>query len=400
MTRKEVKNSDETVYQDILFRTPKIEPYYSEVNMAITHLRNGDQTSNPIWKILHGFISARYFEGSLSKDIWVTKKVGGGAIIAHKQFLQIQDDFQELEGTDSVIEWNASASLQSLEKYIEITNRYQLRHRRIYNLALELLSEADQKYLVDIATNDFHFSDEEHSERVIIAIPSHLDDTNLWLSCFGNDFYSSRIPDYAKIHECGVVLASAEHRNDEPKGYDYFSYAARSVKSGQTSNLSEKLWLTAQHEGSHGIIDLLLVTLLRVSDRNPVQEGIIGALGNDGRDQVVTSLTINQLLGVEGVSFDDKRNMEWSYIAGPKFFRALYKIIAVNDQDEEAVWSKIVAAELSVALEMSKDSVMFTHEETEKVAIFLQKVINKLEITSEEIHSVYNSLNIPNGKVL
>lgn len=375
--------------------TPMVEPYYSEVGRAINHLEHGDLTDNPLYEIIHGHLSARAMRGDLPTQDWIVTTLPGGRIVAHRQFLEIQNRFSELEmGQAKEIKWNADETMESFKDYIGILKKYRGRHSLLFDKVTSMFDVNERETILKIASQVFpHMISSMPSEIVLIAIPSHLDNPELWSGLGISTPILDRIPTYVKINEAGVILASANYRDDKlhGRGHDYFSYAARSVVDRQVKTMTQRLSLTAQHEGSHWISDALLSHLLAIGAQNPIYEGLPGALGEDGREFMHTNITLNQLLenGVEDINGHDS-----CYIAGPKIFKSIHKIISERySTDANDSWSRIISESLRVGLQIKTELQSQQLTEAEKVSTFFRGLIRNLKIPAEEVEKVYESLN-------
>ena len=248
-----INNFEAESVSGILDRTPKREPFYSEVGNSLNRLRQGDVSHNPLYGIIHGHIGALFEAGKLNHD-WISQRVPGGAIIPHRDFLSIQDDFTSIEGeNENSSKWNAEMSIESLGKYIGTMRNYRNRHNVFFSEALQQLPTPRLQVVQPLIDKHRNLLTDPDN-FVMVAIPSHFDNPKLWEQFGLRGKLLDRIGRWSKINEQGVILASRLHRNDDPRGHDYFAYAAKSVKNGETKTMTDKLLLTAQHEGSHGAI--------------------------------------------------------------------------------------------------------------------------------------------------
>lgn len=376
----------------ILERTPQVQPFYSEVRDAIMHLNDGDGSDFPVFELLHGHISALASAGKLSGD-WEIIQVNGGRVIAHRDFLKIQDEFIDLEkGEASKLRWDSAQCKDAFRVYIEKMKEYRQRHISLFQQCLNQLDEETRSAVLSIANDRFTQLASVPEDISIVALPSWLDNPKLWTSMGITSSLTDRIPPWAKIHGLGVVFASRKHRDDKPYGYDYFSYAARCVVNGEVDKIGKKLSLTAQHEGSHGIVDAILIYLLGIDAYNPIGEGIPGSLGDDGRGLKHTDITFKQLL--ENPCPEDNRSRsESAYIAGPKFWDSVVLLLQNRGLTKDQAWVEIFSSSLKSAIEMTAEKNFKSQNKGKKVARLIEKIIGKLEITFEELESVYESLN-------
>lgn len=376
-----------------LEKTPAIAPFYDEVKRSLQHIKEGDISDNPLFEIIHGNISAQAKADKLT-DGWKVIPVSGGLIVAHRDFLDIQNQFFELEkSNDNNPLWNESLCLAAFEKYIGAVVNFRQRHIGYFNQALATLDKNKRKKVSDITQNKFpHMLQIATDDMVIVAIPSQFDNPQLWSNFGFTNGLLGRIPSWAKIHESGVILGSRLHRDDKPRGHDYFSYAARSVRTGETPQMDEKLVLTGQHEGSHSITDALLIHLLKIASDNPIYEGIPGALGKDERETKYTKVPYRKLL--DDPCPETTERSETVYVAGAKYWASLVKIMQSRRFSEEESWAKIIGNSLAIAVDLSEDPGINDLSQSGRVSNFLKQLPATLNIELSEMETVYNSLNV------
>lgn len=378
-----------------LERTPNIAPFYDEVKRSFQHIKEGDISDNPLFEIIHGYVAAQAKADKLT-EVWKVVSVNGGLIVAHQDFLDIQNQFYELEksnGNNS--QWNETLCLEAFEKYIGTVVNFRQRHISYFNQALTSLDENTRKKVLDIAQKQFpHLLQSATEDMVIVAIPSQFDNPQLWSDFGFSNGLLKRIPSWAKIHESGVVLGSRLHRDDKLRGHDYFSYAARAVRTGEIPLMDDKLVLTGQHEGSHSITDALLIHLLKIGSDNPIYEGIPGALGKDERESKHTKISFEQLL-IDPCPETSARS-ETVYVAGAKYWASLVKIMQSRGVNEEEIWARVLGNSLRTAIDLSEGKNFDNLRQGEKVSKFLSQLPTTLEIELSEMEKMYNSLNVQN----
>lgn len=212
----------------VLERTPQIQPYYNEVKNAVTHLQDGDGSDYPIFELVHGYISALASANQLPIQDWEVRQVKGGRVIAHKDFVNIQNEFSNLEKDGaSKLPWDSAKCMEAFQNYIETKTRYRQRHISFFQQSLEKLDEKTRETVLSVSRERFPQLMSASEGMTIIALPSWLDNRELWISMGITSNLTTRIPAWVKIYEIGVVLASREHRNDRPQGHDYFSYCGK-----------------------------------------------------------------------------------------------------------------------------------------------------------------------------
>ncbi|MEK7504226.1 MAG: hypothetical protein AAB550_01875 [Patescibacteria group bacterium] len=381
---------------------PTGNQFYSEYTKSLDALQNGDKTAIPVYRMIHGLVGGFGFADRLS-NVWETHNLVGGKVIMHKDFLAIQDDFAKLEGVEDKTIWDSKKSIAAFEKYIGVHNQYRQRHERIFARSLQLLPPDEAAIMKDMVKDEAN----DEPKVLLVAIPFHTDNIVLWTHFFGisNDLLA-RIPKYSKITESGLIFASKKHRKDDQdennRGHDYFSYAYRAVKSGEVSTIADKFLLTAQHEGSHRFIDLLIIKLLNTAHTNPVYEGFIGALSEDNREYKTSKIKLSQLLDnpspqsiLDTDTELDSYRIDANYAAGPKFFKSVYEIMKkkLNTDKLEEVWANISASMLHVALNLHKSDGFVHLDENTKLSRFMKKLIQEMQINNDELDSIYESLN-------
>lgn len=381
-------NYETSFVSSILERTPKAEPYYSEVRHSIDQLRQGDPSHNPLYGIIHGHIGALAEKGGLGSD-WITRRVSGGVVVPHKDFLRIQDEFTTLENeSENSIPWNANLSLEALGSYIGRMQKYRSRHRSFFQDGLRQLTEKQSAVIQQRLQNHKNLiSDTDNF--IMVALPSHLDNPKLWETFNLRGSILDRIGPLSKINEQGVILASRAHRNDNPRGHDYFSYAAKAVRNGEAKTMSDKLMLTAQHEGSHGITDALLIDLLKLDAYNPVYEGLAGALGEDGRE-TKPSIAFAQFLKTPYPA-DSKQRMDNAYYSGSRYWESLRRVLQKRDQTDQ-VWSTIFGIALGAAVDINNKPKLMSADAGSRISKFLLEVPNRLGVNMGDLETEYNAI--------
>lgn len=369
----------------ILDRTPKREPFYGEVGSSLNKLRQGDASHNPLYGIIHGHVGALLEAGKLSPD-WAPHRVLGGVVVPHRDFLNIQDEFASIEGSGGdTSKWNAEMSIDSLGKYIGTMRSYRNRHSTFFRAALLQLPPAQEEIIQPFVDKHKNLL-ADPNDFVMVAIPSHFDNPKLWEQFGLHGKLLDRIGMWSKINEQGVILASRLHRNDDPRGHDYFSYAARAVRNGETKTMTDKLLLTAQHEGSHGIADALLMDILKLDAYNPIYEGLVGALGEDERYSR-SKTPFNQFLETP-YPVDTNTRMDRAYYDGTRFWEATRRIL--QKRGIEKVWPTIISTSLSTALDMNRDEALMNGDTNSRISSFLKKIPGKLGISMRDLEAQYD----------
>lgn len=379
-----MEDSDINSLKKVLDRTPKVEPFYSEVQNAIENLKYGDLSDNPLFSIIHGHIGALAKSNRLTED-WEILKVNEGLVISHIDFLMIQDNFNKIEGKK--IKWNSEYYKIAMKNYIGKMIEFRQFHTNYFYNSRQHIDNGNLKVIDDLVKQSKHFI--KNDDFLIVAMPSHLDNPQLWRQFNLSDSLLSRIPPWAKINEKGVILGSQLYRDDNPIGHDYFSYAARFVKSGEIKSIDQKLLFTAQHEGSHGIVDSLLIRLLNLSSDNPIYEGITGALGHDGRE-LTQSPSLDEMIS-NPYPHDTKLRSDTIYYSGAKYWTSIYRVLTKGDNI--AAWPLIFAKSLEVAVDMNKDPDIMLKDDNSKISEFLKNVIVKLNIRAIDLEREYNLLH-------
>lgn len=371
----------------ILDRTPKREPFYGEVRSSLNKLRQGDPSHNPLYGIIHGHVGALLEAGKLSTD-WAPHRVLGGVVVPHRDFLNIQDDFASIEGSgEDTSMWNAEMSIDSLGKYIGTMRNYRNRHSAFFREALLQLPSAQEQIIQPLVEKRKNLL-ADPNDFVMVAIPSHFDNPKLWEQFGLRGKLLDRIGLWSKINEQGVILASRLHRNDDPRGHDYFSYAARAVRNSETKTMTDKLLLTAQHEGSHGITDALLMDILKLDAYNPIYEGLVGALGEDERYS--RSKTPFSQFVETPYPADTNTRMDHAYYDGTKFWEAMRRIL--QKRGIKKVWPTIISTSLDSALDISRNQTLVDGDINTRISLFLKRVPEGLGIDLRDLETEYDSV--------
>ncbi len=382
-----------------LTKIPPTCPFYQEVKQAVNVLQSEVSGSTPIFQIVHGLVGGLEENGMLSPNEWVVRPLNSGKIIVHNDFLETQNLFSELEtGEAHNLTWNADLTLQTFQDFMSITLDYRKRHKAIYDEALGLMSTQDRVTVRLFYQGNLANSHDEG--LLLVAVPSPFDNPILWKNVFGfSEQQIEKLNTYSKIHECGVILSSKKYRDDKPRGHDYFSYAARAVIKHEVATIQDKFLLTAKHEGSHGIIDETVLSLISVSNSNPIDEGFVNAISGEVKADAYTYLSLQNLLENPKPSLTEMEpdkladyKREANYIAGTKFFHSLFQLVKTKEGGaDETIWSKITAKMFKLALQLKKDNL--TGTENQKISIFMKRLIEELGIPFQELQSIYDSLN-------
>lgn len=369
----------------ILERTPHVTPFYEEVSSAIHKLRNGDASSNPLAEIIHGHVGALERKQQLGNE-WLRYRVPGGLIVAHVDFLTIQDEFTHLEqGKGEQIPWNATMSLEILGKAIGAGKQYRQRHNQYFGNALKLLSSNKVSRLNELIEHHKHMMD--NGDELLVALPSHLDSPKLWESFNLKGKILDRIPAWAKVYEHGLILASRQYRDDNPRGHDYFSYDARAVRLGEEPDMTTKPVKTWQHERSHGISDALLIDLLKLDTQNPIYEGLPGALGEDGRERK-KSPSFSELL-TNPYPNDVAVRRDTAYYSGARYWEALRRVVSKSQQQP---WPVIISEALGLAVDMNGKPEIMSIDSNSKIARFLTELPSRLQIDIADVEKEYKEI--------
>lgn len=378
---------------------PKSSTQYEDLNKLALVLKSNELTgSTPMFQVVHNLIEGLEEQGLLSDD-WIVNRYEQGKVIIHKDFLAIQDEFAQLEGaTANNMVWNAELATQSFRAYLETETVFQERHNRVYAKGLDRLN-AETRTGIETPRET---GKDTNQIRVLVAIPSPFDNPNLWQQTLGlPQNYQDKLNPWSKIHECGVILASRLYRDDNPRGHDYFSYAARIVNRGEAPSIADKFIITAKHEGSHGKIDRTVLSLLSISNSNPIDEGFVNAFSGEADPQTPTPITIEELIENPKPASQDMEpdrlaeyKREANYNAGAKFFYSIFEIIKTREnKPEEDTWATITAGMIESAFKLGQISL----EETEntKISMFMKRLLTQLDISVDEVKAVYNRLNQP-----
>lgn len=388
--------SDPSIYP-ILSMLPDNAFSRQAVREARSLLISGDDISSyPVFSWIHAVISECARQESLDPKDWGVYQTGGGYIIAHQGFLRIQDDYPDLEkrreGGNPILDWNAEEAVKALAEYQERKAQFRLRHQALYATALDALDEQSRRIIAKTAELFPYLLKAPTEDTIIVCIPWYTDNKLLWNEIGIGEEYLERVPSWAKIHEIGVILASRIFREVGHRGHDYFAYAGNYAK-GDVDGMVERLLLTAQHEGSHGITDKVITYLLGIDIYNPIGEGIAGALGEDGRGYEYTEFTLRNLLHYLDPA-DAASRKEISYIAGSKFWCAILEVLQNRGRTKIQIWADIFRSSLKTAVQINQDTNLDCMDGNEKIAFLLNKVIEDLHISIEELERAYESINL------
>lgn len=371
----------------ILDRTPRNEPFYSEVRGAIEHIKAGDASESPLFSIIHGHIGALSRAGRLSQT-WKNFPTSGGTVVAHEDFLNIQNEFPKLEmNQGDAINWNAESSVDALGNYLGRMKQYRQRHTNLYRNSLQYLTPSQAEKVSIVANNHTDLMSDDN-DLVFVAAPSHLDNPKLWEEFNLRGKLLDHIPPWVKINSRGVILGSRNFRDDKPKGHDYFSYAARAVRLGEAKSMEDKLLLTAQHEGSHGLADAVLIDLLRLGADNPICEGLAGALGEDGREKRPSPSFAELMTNPHSEDMTARRDT--AYYSGTKFWEALRRRVSKQGMDKMSAWSRVFGVSMAVATDLSNQPEFMNRNSAERISRFLTEVPMKLDIKVDDLEKEYN----------
>lgn len=371
----------------LLERTPQIEPFYGEVKSAIHQLHNGDVSSGPVWKIVHGLVGANEKKGILGSE-WHRYPVTGGVIIPHRDFLSIQDEFSVLErDKDYNIPWNAKQSIEAMGAYIRAGKQYRARHVNFFQQSLNFLNSHQRSKVQKFLHSHDNLTDAAE-DITLVALPSHLDNPHLWESLNLNGELLKRIPLWAKISEHGVILASRLHRNDNPRGHDLFSHNAKAVRTGEEHDMLAVMTHKAQHEYSHGPSDAILIDLLNLNTQTPVYEGLAGALGEDGREKKPSPSFSDLLTTPYPRDVEIRKNT--AYYAGTKYWEALRRLLLSKGNANP--WPALIGAALSSASDINDNQEIIVGDENARMSHFLRDVPRRLGIDMTEVERAFASL--------
>lgn len=362
-----------------------------ETSQAFSKLKKGDYTSNPVNERLVEYVMEQYRRQTLDSATWIIINRKDYNIFIHKQFLDIQDKFEQLS-PNLRLEWNATKAVAAIKKYLPVKQRARRTHLKLYKQAYANLTVAEKKIvehiLVEIPLQRLNLP------RTLVCIPYYFDNKLLWEKSGLTDQLIQRIPAYAKIHESGLVFASTKYRNKAHRRHDYFSYAGEEVEKGTTTSIAIKLLATAKHEGSHGPLDELLLYLLHLTDVSTIAEGLAGSLGNDGRDEKHTDIKLKDFLTSPCIFANTKQQHTLNYICAPKFFTCMVKALIIQRSvTKKESWAILFTQCLKTAIHISNSNSFYKLDENKKVALFYKTLIKDLKVSLSVIDTLYKQLN-------
>lgn len=281
-------------------------------------------------------------------------------------------------------------SLNALGNYIGTMRRYRNRHSDLFRAALTQIPNPQLQVIQqrldkhkDLLTDPNNF--------VMVAIPSHLDNPKLWETFGLKGKLLDRIGPWSKINEQGVILASRKYRDDNPRGHDFFAYAAKEEREGRGTSMSDVLAnRTGKHEGSHGITDALFMDLLNIDAYNPIYEGFVGALGEDDREKR-QSVSFGQLLR-DPYPTDTKQRMDNAYYAGAKYWTALKQILQKKGNPNP--WQTLISQGLSLATNINGNQELMTEPPAVRITKYLNDLPNKMNFDLKDVETQYDSLGV------
>jgi hypothetical protein len=366
--------------------------YKTPASRAFYKINNGDLSSNPIQERMVEYANQLYETKKLPLNDWIVVEDKSSRILIHKQFNSIQDRMAKLS-PDIKLPWNSKKALCALKKYIPYKQKARKKHLRLFKKAYNTLSETEKNKL-GVLIGDIPLN-RNTIPTSLICIPYYADNKSLWQKSGLKHNHINRIPPYAKIHESGVIFASQACRNKQIRRHDYFSYAAEEVQNGKADNIENKLIQTAKHEGSHGPLDEIIPIALRISDTCTIPEGIAGSLGNDGRDQKHTAISIYELINNPCNSNNGRTSYELNYICAPKLFSSIVKelIRSKKAKNVQQAWQMIFTQSLRTVTNITDNKKFKRLNENSKTSVFYKEFINKLDIEIDNLEKQYEKLN-------
>lgn len=369
-----------------------VDLYKTLISSGVTKLNQHIEDTNAVFELVHAHYSYLAYTNQLSNSTWNIIDFKDKRLILHKEFLTTQDNFANYE--NSQLDWSAKDAKKILKQYLMVKEKFRIRHLKIFNAAVKH-TEVKTKRLVRKHLSTKHVNRMYKKIHTLVGIPSHLDAPELYTILGISKSLIVKIAPYAKIHECGIIMSSRLHRNDTPRGHDYFSYAART--SSTKNEISRKLKLTAAHEGSHGALDEILIYMLAIPHNSMIYEGIPGSLGNDGRDRQRTEIKFLDLINKPHNQSNNNLRKELFYNAGPKFFSTLVLDLQKRLKlSKHNAWVTIFATSLETAMDLRQLKGFTQMRTNKKISLFLKGLISNMGCEINDLTKLYDSLNASN----
>jgi hypothetical protein len=364
------------------------------------------------WIVRFGEILAE--KNMLLPEEWSIESSDNGSLYVHKGFSTIQNRWDELSGQDfprtKPYPVDAEKVRSLCREYLNVQAKSRLSHRQIFDKAMETVPTPVSTIVQNTLDENFPNLYSQGAKNLrLFCIPSHMDDPSLWQNTFKiPSTCLSKIEPWAKMHEDGVLLASARYRSTsdgdqrdemgQARGHDGLSWCAYDGYNAALNvwDIEKGLSEAADHEGQHYLIDLLCSRLLGISTDNTMYEGFTCARERMSHSKPYPdALAFDEYISAPGrrenhhTPEQNDRQRNANYVSGPRFYRALFLSCGgtSNPNPDEEVWAKIAAAMLEVACDMQTD---VTEDQTQKLAHFHVSLMRKLGISIEQVRHYYN----------
>lgn len=317
---------------------------------------------------------------------WFVIHTSLAKILVHRDFLEIQDQFNQLNPADKNAVWNAELALEAFKNYFSVMEEYREHRNDIFQRALELLPFDEIKTGIKNKWTEIQQNKDVIPD--LVAIPFYEDNPNLW-----NNFYKltqdlrSGIVYYQKMTSNNLMFASIKDRFN----HDYFNFAEGMAAKGNTKSIEDTLMRTARHEGTHWGTDSLLedeFLQLDPSEDSPLAEGLTFAISHDARIETTSASTLDEFL-LHPLS------PQMAYNASPKFFKALSTVLSKQQEisySEIELWARIESIMLRIGYQIYADEEKQKMSSEKKIQILLASLMRELRVTKEQLTLEYDRL--------
>lgn len=361
-----------------------------EVYVALLEQTRENFLLNPHYSTYVGVVCyetvVSFLNGKLSEnqDFIVYKMSEVDYLIAHKDFLQIQDEHQNVE----------PASIQALSNYFPAYREAFSFQELIRTGALASLPDSKRLYelTVDPSLNQHkHF---------LVAVPAPVDNQDLWtgLFHFPKDLLD-KIPPTTRMSSSGLLLASRVGRTNSRGCNDFFQARIFDALSAKIS-VDEAVTKLGKHEGSHGIIDTTVSKLTNSYPHGPnlLSEGLAEALSGGLKVRRSTRVGIEEFLAEpkyldkENLTDDEKELRQFAcYETASRVLYSIKECLALkNELSNTESRSLLVSKLFSSALTLKNDPEFMKLQPNIKNIRLIKTLIEELDINIKDILAYFN----------
>lgn len=355
---------------------PKVPVCQAQMDQARRKIASGDRTENPLFEYVHGYYCSLALSGKADSRIWKTVKTPEGVLFIHKDFTKTELN----RAKKARISMDAATLEQYLRENLAVLEASRKRSHAIATAAAAYLDPAAKRAL-DRQTPVM--------DKLLIAMPSYLDDPALWKMVVPLGDINKQTPSWLSMHEVGIILSSARKITDR-ESHDYITQAMQQSKSMRMT-VAEAVRMSARHEGSHGAADAALIDLLKLKTDNPLYEGIASALASDSAVTTRTQVAPIELLNNPYPPSSDRRG-NVAYYAGGKLWMSLYDLLK-GSASEEQTWARLLGRAVSVASMMAADPQTFNLNDNDRISRYMSLLMPQLNISPDDFARRYSQLN-------